>query len=98
MREILRELYTDGKSGFRNEFETEAAMAEKQWRFKNFTVKEFLWHQKRKQIYGLYDDQAKSGRTIKAEFEPVKDWSEIFNEYDPKRELQGKIGSKSKPE
>ena len=54
----------------------------KRWRFKNYTVNEFLWHQRRKQIYGLFDD-AKSGRTIKAEFEPVKAWSEIQSEYDP---------------
>ena len=38
---------------------------------------------RRKQIYGLYDDAA-SGRTIKAEFEPVKAWSEIQSEYDPR--------------
>ena len=37
---------------------------------------------RRKQIYGLYDDRA-SGRTIKAEFEPVKAWSEIKSEYNP---------------
>ncbi len=38
-------------------------------------------------IYGLYDDTANSGRVIKAEFEPVKAWSEIKSEYDP----QGRI-------
>lgn len=80
MREVLGELYNDGLSGFRNEFENSAAMAGKKWRFKNFTVKEFTWHQKRKLIYGLYDDRD-SGRTIKAEFEPVKNWPEIFSEY-----------------
>jgi predicted nucleotidyltransferase len=80
MREVLSDLYSDGLSGFRNEFETSAAMAGKKWRFKNFNVKEFMWHQKRKLIYGLYDDR-ESGRTIKAEFEPVKEWSEIFSEY-----------------
>ena len=58
-------------------------MAGKDWRFKNFTVEDFVWHQRRKQIYGLYDDKA-SGRTIKAEFEPVKAWSEIKSEYDPR--------------
>jgi predicted nucleotidyltransferase len=82
VRETLEALYANGLSGFRNEFETAAAMKGKQWRFKNYGVKEFVWHQQRKQIYGLFDD-ARSGRTIKAEFEPVKEWSEIVSEYDP---------------
>jgi predicted nucleotidyltransferase len=81
IRATLETLYADKHSGFTNEFETAKAMEGKRWRFKNFSVKEFLWHQKRKQIYGLFND-AKSGRTIKAEFEPVKAWSEIKSEYD----------------
>jgi predicted nucleotidyltransferase len=32
-------------------------------------------------IYALFED-GKSGRVIKTEFEPVKDWKEIVNEYD----------------
>jgi predicted nucleotidyltransferase len=81
IRETLETLYSDGSSSLRNEFETDAAMKGKQWRFKNYSAKEFLWHQKRKMIYGLFDD-ARSGRTVKAEFEPVKKWSEIASEYD----------------
>jgi predicted nucleotidyltransferase len=81
MREILETLYSDDSLGLRNEFETDEAMKGKQWRFKNYGVKEFLWHQKRKLIYGLFHD-VKSGRTIKTEFEPVKEWSEIASEYD----------------
>jgi predicted nucleotidyltransferase len=86
IRETLAALYADAGSGFRNEFESDSAMAGKQWCFKNYTVKEFIWHQERKQIYGLFDD-AKSGRTIKAEFEPVKAWSEIMSEYDAKTRI-----------
>ena len=86
MREVLGDLYSDGLSGFSNEFETSAAMAGKKWRFKNFSVKEFMWHQRRKLIYGLYDDR-EGGRTIKAEFEPIKDWSEILNEYNPETKI-----------
>ena len=82
VRELLETLYAEKQSAFRNEFETSKAMEGKRWRFKNYTGIEFLWHQKRKQIYGLFDD-VKSGRTIKAEFEPVKVWSEIQSEYDP---------------
>jgi predicted nucleotidyltransferase len=82
MRETLAALYADDASGLKNEFGTDEAMRGKRWRFKNYGVKEFLWHQRRKQIYGLFDD-AESGRVIKAEFEPVKAWSEITSGYDP---------------
>jgi predicted nucleotidyltransferase len=82
LRETLEALYADCASGFKNEFGSEAAMAGKRWLFKNLTIKEFLWHQKRKQIYGLFDDEM-SKRVIKVEFEPVKAWDEIKSEYDP---------------
>jgi predicted nucleotidyltransferase len=82
MRQTLEELYGRGDSGLSNEFESDDAMKGKRWLFKNFDVKDFVWHQRRKMIYGLYDDRASSGRVIKAEFEPVKAWSEIKSEYD----------------
>jgi predicted nucleotidyltransferase len=84
MREALASLYADKKSGLRNEFESEKAMEGKDWRFVNFSVQDFVWHQRRKMIYGLYDDAKHSGRVIKAEFEPVKAWSEIHSEYNPR--------------
>jgi predicted nucleotidyltransferase len=83
IRETASALYSEKESGFVNEFSTAKAMEGKRWRFKNLTVKDFVWHQKRKQIYGLFKDE-KSGRTIKAEFEPVKAWGEIESEYDPR--------------
>jgi predicted nucleotidyltransferase len=86
MREVLEALYTDDASDFKNEFASPDVMQGKQWRYKNLTVKEFLWHQRRKQIYGLFND-AKSGRVTKAEFEPVKVWSEIISEYDPETQI-----------
>ena len=87
MRKTLEILYENKESGLSNEFESDSVMAGKDWRFKNFTIPEFIWHQRRKQIYGLYDDNA-SGRIIKAEFEPVKAWNEIKSEYDPKTRIQ----------
>ena len=89
MRQTLQALYSDNASGLHNEFESENVMDGKDWRFRNFTIPDFIWHQRRKQIYGLYDDKA-SGRTIKAEFEPVKAWSEIKSEYDPKTRIKQK--------
>jgi predicted nucleotidyltransferase len=89
LRKTLETLYADKASGLHNEFESDSTMAGKDWRFKNFSVPDFIWHQRRKQIYGLYDDAA-SGRTIKAEFEPVKAWGEIRSEYDLKTRIQQK--------
>jgi predicted nucleotidyltransferase len=85
--QTMAKLYSDSTSGLRNEFESEDAMKGKDWRFINFTVNDFVWHQRRKMIYGLYDDRQYSGRIIKAEFEPVKNWSEIHNDYDPKARI-----------
>jgi len=89
IRKALQTLYKEKNSHFHNEFKSTKVMAGKQWRFKNFTVEDFVWHQRRKQIYGLYDDQ-NSGRTIKAEFEPVKAWDEITSEYDPQTIIKRK--------
>ena len=89
IRKTLAALYADKQSGFRNEFDIDKAMEGKQWRFKDYSIKEFIWHQKRKQIYGLFND-AKSGRTIKTEFEPVKAWSEITTEYNSNTKITRK--------
>jgi predicted nucleotidyltransferase len=84
MRQTLAELYSKSDSGLSNEFESADVMKGKRWLFKNFDVEDFVWHQRRKMIYGLYDYKKQSGRVIKAEFEPVKAWSEIKNEYNPR--------------
>jgi predicted nucleotidyltransferase len=76
LRETLQELYQDRNSLFRNEFECNGSVSGKSWRFQNYSLKEFVWHQQRKLIYAVFDD-IESGRIIKTEFEPVKDWKEI---------------------
>lgn len=80
IREILQELYTDKSSMFSNEFADDSPIKGKAWRFKNISPNEFVWHQRRKIVYGVFHDKA-SKRAIKVEFEPVKSWSEINNEY-----------------
>jgi len=77
LRETLLELYCDGGSQLKNEFESDDSIKGKTWRFKNYSAKEFVWHQQRKLIYAVFNDK-QSGRIIKTEFEPVKDWKEIF--------------------
>jgi len=86
LRETLGELYESGFSRLMNEFETDQTIRGKDWRFKNLSPDEYLWHQRRKLIYALFED-SKTGRTIKTEFEPVKDWKEIDNEYDSKTRI-----------
>jgi predicted nucleotidyltransferase len=80
IREVLQELYKDKGSRFSNEFEDASSVRGKVWRFKNISPDEFVWHQRRKTIYGVFHDET-SKRAIKVEFEPVKGWSEISNEY-----------------
>ena len=79
--ETLGDLYRQDHS-LRNEFEKGDVLKGKSWRFLNLSPKEYLWHQRRKMIYGVFFDE-ESGRVVKTEFEPVKDWNEIQNEYSP---------------
>jgi len=82
LTETLGILYQEGDSPLQNEFASLESVKDKRWRFVNYSLKEYLWHQKRKRIYGLYS-HSQSGRKIKAEFEPVRSWNEIQNEYTP---------------
>ncbi len=77
LRETLQELYEEEHSPFRNEFESDESIRGKNWRFQNYSPKEFVWHQQRKMIYALFNDKKSGRRIIKTEFEPVKEWKEI---------------------
>jgi len=79
--EALETLYREDAS-LRNEFDHMKAVEAKDWKFVNYSLKEYLWHQRRKMIYGYFDSED-VGRVVKAEFEPVKSWTEICNEYNP---------------
>jgi len=80
LRRALREIYRE-ENCLRNEFDSEKALEGKIWKFVNYSPKEHVWHQRRKMVYGLYKPKQRA-RAVKAEFEPVKDWKEICNEYD----------------
>jgi len=86
LREMLKELYCEQDSPLKNEFERHESVKNKQWRFLNYSKEEFLMHQRRKMIYAVFRDD-ESRRLIKVEFEPVKDWSEIYNEYDDEMKI-----------
>lgn len=86
LRELLKSLY-EGKCGFfRNEFDNKDVIKGKQWQFRNYSAKDFLWHQRRKLIYGLWKSPT-CQRTVKVEFEPVKNWKEIDNEYAKQQQI-----------
>jgi predicted nucleotidyltransferase len=84
--ETLEVMYKERGSPLQNEFGSIEAIKNKQWAFINYHPKEYVWHQKRKTIYVLFRDK-QSSRTIKTEFEPVKNWNEIRNEYDPETRI-----------
>jgi predicted nucleotidyltransferase len=83
--ETLKELYV-ADSPFRNEFETDQSIKGKHWEFLNLSPQEYVLHQRRKLIYALFKDE-RSSRIIKTEFEPVKGWIEISNEYSSKTRI-----------
>jgi len=80
LRDILGEMYSRSNSALKNEFADKGTVAGKRWRFKNYSLGEYLWHQRRKRIYAIYESKYVN-RRIKVEFEPVREWSEIFNDY-----------------
>lgn len=81
LRDGLERLYKED-NGLRNEFDSMEAVSTKDWKFVNYSLNEYVWHQKRKMIYAYFDSQD-ANRVVKAEFEPVKDYKEINNEYSP---------------
>jgi predicted nucleotidyltransferase len=87
LRESLSALFEEDTSGLRNEFNTRGSVEQKHWRFLNYSLEEYVWHQRRKQIYALFNHR-RSARTIKTEFEPVKRFAEFQNEYSPRTKIQ----------
>jgi len=88
LSETLEDFYRE-EGPLRNEFESEKAVEGKLWKFVNYSPKEYLCHQQRKMIYALFKD-AEWERITKIEFEPVKDWKEIRNEYNPNTRVMKK--------
>lgn len=95
LQETLEETYNEPGSNLRNEFIDEYAIKGKRWRFKNYSSKEFLWHQRRKMIYAVFESSY-ANRQIKVEFEPVREWSEIHNEYEETYRITGEGWIKAK--
>ncbi len=89
LRKTLHSLYESDSAPLKNEFETHQSLKGKNWQFRNLSTQEYVWHQRRKLTYALFRDD-KSKRTIKIEFEPVKNRNEIDNEYNPKTRIRSR--------
>ncbi len=95
LQETLEEIYNEPGSNLRNEFINEDAIKGKRWRFENYSSKEFLWHQRRKMIYAVFESNY-TRRRIKVEFEPVREWNEIYNKYGEAYEISNEGWIKAK--
>jgi predicted nucleotidyltransferase len=86
LRATLEELYESGI--LRNEFDGWTLLdPPAHWNFKHLSKEEYGHHQKKKGIYAVYDAE-RLGREVKIEFEPVRGWDEIANEYDETLSLE----------
>ncbi len=83
LRDCLTTLY-DGEL-LNNEFELPSEGLSLNWKFKNYPYKLFIHHQKRKLIYAVY--KPPGFRPVKVEFEPVKDYGEIVDEYNSTKSI-----------
>lgn len=79
LRSTLRELYREGS--MMNEFDTwTVADPPQHWNFTDYGKVEYGGYQRRKLIYARYTSP-RLGRIVNVEFEPVRRWDEITNEY-----------------
>jgi predicted nucleotidyltransferase len=80
LRATLEDLFASGV--LRNEFDGWTPLdPPAHWNFKHLSKEEYGLHQRRKGIYAVYDAK-RLGREVKIEFEPVRRWDEVANEYD----------------
>jgi predicted nucleotidyltransferase len=86
LRTTLTELYKG--ASLRNEFDDWTPLdPPAHWNFKHLSKEEYGRHQRRKMIYSVHDAEL-LGREVKIEFEPVRRWDEITNEYDETLSIQ----------
>jgi len=87
LRSTLLELY--GEGSMINEFDAwTTADPPQHWNFTDYAKAEYGGYQRRKLIYARYPS-SKLGRTVNVEFEPVRRWDEIRNEYPITERIEG---------
>ena len=81
LRETLADFYQQPSFPIQNEFlGWDYKTSTKQWHFKHYGIQEYPYYEYRKLIYAVIRSK-KINRVVKIEFEPVKKWGEIGNEY-----------------
>jgi len=81
--DTLSEIYKLKELNFVNEFDLIdlKTFNKSSWKFKNYSLKEYVETEKKKLIYSVIDSKF-SKRAVKIEFEPVMKQSEILNPYE----------------
>ncbi|NVM29908.1 MAG: hypothetical protein HWN65_13775 [Candidatus Helarchaeota archaeon] len=81
LRETLADFYQQPSFPIQNEFAAwDYKQSTKHWRFKRYNIQEYPFYEFRKLIYAEIRSK-RMKRPVKIEFEPVKNWGEIQNEY-----------------
>jgi len=81
LRETLADFYQHKSFPLQNEFAGwDYLQSTKHWYFKNYSFQEYPTYELRKLIYAVMQGKIMR-RPVKVEFEPVKRWNEIHNEY-----------------
>ncbi len=79
LRATLTELFKG--DSLRNEFDDWTPLdLPAHWNFKHLSKEDYGWHQRRKRIYAVLVAELRV-REVKIEFEPIRRWNEITNEY-----------------
>lgn len=85
LKATLESLYED--DSLRNEFDDWTIDdSPRHWNFTNYSKEEYGEAQRSKLIYAKYVSEG-LGRTVKIEFEPVRRWDEIRNEYEATKRI-----------
>jgi predicted nucleotidyltransferase len=88
LRETLQEIYRHHESSMTNEFEDWTKWAKgRHWNFTGISLKGFCEQCRKKMIYGVYKPE-KLGRDFKVEFEPIRNWTEIKEQYDSAQRIK----------
>ncbi|MHA1276008.1 MAG: hypothetical protein ACTSQI_06465 [Candidatus Helarchaeota archaeon] len=91
LQETLADFYQQSSFPIQNEFAGwDYRTSKKHWYFKNYSIQEYPFYDSRKLIYAIIQSK-RLPRRVKIEFEPVKKWSEIKNEYSNQIQIE-KIG------
>jgi len=86
LRMTLKGLYDEGS--LRNEFEDWTPEdPPNHWNFTNYSKEEYGPSQMRKLIFAKYNSEG-LGREVNVEFEPVRKWDEIDNEYETTERIE----------